>query len=235
MAIITRRYLYDGPPVEELRSETDPGLTLTTASQKLAFDVSFDNTVADIAAVDAALAPRGLVPDPAADTSVPPSFPDRVVTQGANSVVIGEGATGANDTVAIGDGADAGGPSATVIGRNASGLDQTVVIGAGCSANGGVLDGGIAIGRNLGVPANEIALGNPGATSLKDTFRTAGPAPLGDFFRATSAGLPDITIVPGAIGVFVVVNRLGVLTLDQVQVGPVNSGGAGFRLLRIPN
>ena len=71
MAIVTRRYLYQGPPLQEVRSKTDPGLTLASAS-KLTFDVTFDDTVADVAAVDQAMAESGdFVPDPTADTSVP--------------------------------------------------------------------------------------------------------------------------------------------------------------------
>lgn len=75
MAIVTRRYLFQGPPIEDIQAATDPGLTLASAALKLAFDATFDDANATIAAVDQAMAQSGYVPDPGADTTVPPSFP----------------------------------------------------------------------------------------------------------------------------------------------------------------
>ena len=76
MAIVTRRYLFQGPSIEDIQAATDPGLTLISAPLKLAFDLTFDDAVATVAAVDAAMADKGYVPDPGADTTVPPTFPD---------------------------------------------------------------------------------------------------------------------------------------------------------------
>src|SRR5574342_581504 len=76
MAIVTRRYLFEGPSVDDIRNQTDPALTIASAELKLAFDVTWDDAIADVAAVDQAMLDAGgYVPDPGADTSLPPSFP----------------------------------------------------------------------------------------------------------------------------------------------------------------
>ena len=74
MAIVTRRYLFEGPPLGVVRNQTDPGLTLSPMAFKIAFDATFDDAIANIAAVDQAMVPSGLVPDPGADTTTPPTF-----------------------------------------------------------------------------------------------------------------------------------------------------------------
>lgn len=74
MSVVTRRYLYQGPPLQEVRDQTDPDLTLTPTAFKVSFDATFDDAVAEIKAVDMAMASSGLVPDPGADTKTPPAF-----------------------------------------------------------------------------------------------------------------------------------------------------------------
>ncbi len=52
-----------------------------------------------------------------------------------------------------------------------------------------------------------------------------------EVFRLVSdANIPD-----GSVGMLVKRNLAGVFTLQQVSMGAADSGGAGFRLLRVPN
>jgi len=73
MAIITRRYRHEGMNGEDIKLRTD--MTLTCPAQKYCIfaDVTFDDTIADAASVDAAMAlygfeydasTVGLAPDP---------------------------------------------------------------------------------------------------------------------------------------------------------------------------
>lgn len=73
MAIITRRFLYRGPWPVDLKSATDPGLTLPIPPFYVTYDVSFDDAVCDTATVDERMRHWGCFPDSQNTIALSPS------------------------------------------------------------------------------------------------------------------------------------------------------------------
>jgi len=62
--------------------------------------------------------------------------------------------------------------------------------------------------------------------------------PVVDWLRSSvnqAAAMTADPTVDGSVGLLLSVQDAGVITVQQVSVGAADSGGVGFRLLRIPN
>jgi|SRR5271157_1709024 len=62
MAAVQRSYAFQGFPLSDVQSMTDPNLALGAMPFLLSFTVTFDDTAADVASVDQVMAQYGLVP-----------------------------------------------------------------------------------------------------------------------------------------------------------------------------
>ena len=71
MAIQSRRYFMKGPDIAEIQAETDPGAALTAAPYSASIECTWDDTIADMPAMDAAMLKFGYIPAaaPAAGTT----------------------------------------------------------------------------------------------------------------------------------------------------------------------
>lgn len=150
-----------------------------------------------------------------------------VVNGGASGIAIGNGAlAGHGFAIAIGLGANAQGP-----------LDgRCIAIGSGASAHGsggvGVLDG-IAIGAGATVATSgQVRFGGAGY-ELVD-FGVVSLNMVGAAMLLLQAYRP-FADNDGNVGLRLMTKKAGVIVFDQVTFGAVDSGGVGFRLLRIPN
>ena len=73
MAIQTRRYLFRGINLPQLRDAIEPGLVATTPMPyALTIDITWDNAIATQAAVDGAMRPYGFRPEPTDTTGLAP-------------------------------------------------------------------------------------------------------------------------------------------------------------------
>lgn len=75
MAIITRRYSFQGPWPLDLRAATDPALVLPTPKFRIYYDVSWDDATASVPTMDERMRMYGCFPD-ASGTSGPPNGTD---------------------------------------------------------------------------------------------------------------------------------------------------------------
>lgn len=64
MAQITKRYFFNGPPLECLKLTTDPGLILAAIPFVLAFDLRFDDSVVSTFEMDEQMQVLGYKADP---------------------------------------------------------------------------------------------------------------------------------------------------------------------------
>jgi hypothetical protein len=63
MAIITKRYFYKGPWPNFLKMSIDIALTLPAPGFVIAYDITYDDAAASLAATDAAMRQYGCFPD----------------------------------------------------------------------------------------------------------------------------------------------------------------------------
>ena len=72
MAVVTRRYSYQGPWPLDLRNATTLGLTLPPSNFRVYYDVAWDDAEASIAGMDERMRHYGCFPD-ASGTNGPPN------------------------------------------------------------------------------------------------------------------------------------------------------------------
>jgi hypothetical protein len=63
MSLVTRRFLYKGPWPVDLKSATDPGLTIPAPGFYVTYDITFDDAVCDAATMDERMRHWGCFPD----------------------------------------------------------------------------------------------------------------------------------------------------------------------------
>ena len=72
MAIVTRRFSYQGPWRLDMQLATDPALTFPPANFRVYFDATYDNAVVDAVAFDERMRHYGCFPD-TSGTDGPPN------------------------------------------------------------------------------------------------------------------------------------------------------------------
>lgn len=150
---------------------------------------------------------------------------------GGSSILSSRGTyLGARNTVNVGDGCAIGvdgvGPDIRGAGGIAIGNSTTAVTGSD----------GIAIGRNATAAANGIALGIAAVAGANVCVIGSTSAAVGLQVFPTTAGI-GFQVDGSAVAddIRMLVWDVTGASLKRVSRGAVDSGGAGFRLLRIPN
>ena len=164
------------------------------------------------------------------------------ISSEASSIAIGRGAVCQNSglgvpnkNIAIGDGANSrpivpGGPAIAIGSAAACTGPNAIAIGAGAGASA---VGSIAIGAGAVVAVANVCRFGSTAVPLA-SFGAASLDILGAAMLMFEHYRP-FADVDGNVGLRLMTKKAGVIVFDQVTMGVVDSGGVGFRLLRIPN
>jgi trimeric autotransporter adhesin len=165
-----------------------------------------------------------------------------------DTIAIGTTAvTGLNFAIAIGAGSNSSGTESICIGRNAA-VIGSANIAIGSNSQSSVAGGGGSIAIGVGSTANfvnAIAIGG-GATAQANSVQFGSTAsPIHD---VTAASLNTIggamalfefyrpfADADGNVGLRLMTKKTGAIVFDQVTLGAADSGGVGFKVLRVAN
>ena len=224
MAIVQRRYFYQGVPLLDLQGATDPGLTLSPTNYRDYFDVTFDDAIVDQAAVDERMTRYGLIPDPSDTLLFAPApffglvspignvFQLAIDDAGVISTIgaLGKLPVGTPTIFPYSPGAAIGAAISTFVGFGTTSLMEDAM-------NWVVPRSGVLTGLRVSVPLNTLALAGPGAT-----FTIRRSVGIGAF--ADTA----LSIAIGAVtGVFSSVGSIDVAAGDRLSLSVTTTGLAG--------
>jgi hypothetical protein len=157
------------------------------------------------------------------------------------NVAIGDAATcnpsfasSTGGDVAIGAGSSTNAQNAVAIGAgaNVTGVNvvNSIALGAGTSVT---VSNTLGIGDTTNAPVNRVAVRAAAATAVRHSVGPSGEWMISDTAFATDYFVVDASAVAGDIRMRVY--DVTAAALKRVSIGAVDSGGVGFKLLRVPN